>query len=197
MEHAYFPSEGFISLVAPMDGNASLEVGLVGNEGMLGIPLVLGVAVSPLTCLVQGAGIALRIPAAQFRSTLARSLTMQRALARYLNAVLGQLAIAAGCTRFHVVEARLARWLLMTADRAHANDFHITHELLARMLGVRRVGVTRAASSLRRLKLIKYSRGHVTILDRSGLESASCSCYESAQRLYDQLLKPKRIAGAH
>jgi len=182
--HVYFPVDCLIAVVAQIDDSARLAVGLIGDEGMFGVSLLLGVNVVPLSALVQGSGRALRAEAAPFQRELARNPALQRELKRYLYVLMAQLAQTAACIRFHVVEARLARWLLMTRDRTHSDTFHVTHEFLAYMLGVRRVGVTKAATALQDRRLIRYRRGNVTIVDREGLESASCPCYKSDRSSY-------------
>jgi CRP-like cAMP-binding protein len=182
--HAYFPTDGFISLVTLVVGHPGLEVGMVGREGMVGAQLALGVSTSPLHALVQGAGGALRVRAKAFRTELGRSDALQRQMNRYLYVLMAQLATSAACLRFHLIGPRLARWLLMTQDRAHADTFHVTQEFLAYMLGVRRVGITAAAGALQRLGLIEYTRGEMTVLDRDGLERAACSCYAADRRAY-------------
>jgi CRP-like cAMP-binding protein len=186
--HVYFPIDSYVSLVTKAAGEASLEVGLVGDEGMHGVSLVLGIDVSPLHALVQGAGPAFRMSANAFRRECAARPALHRALNRYLYVLMSQLAQSAACTRYHLIEARLARWMLMTQDRAHADTFSVTHEFLAWMLGVRRVGVTAAASALQRKRLISYSRGVVTVLNRRGLEAASCPCYRINKNVYDRML---------
>jgi len=189
IQHVYFPTDSFISLVAPVDGYAGLEVGMVGSEGMFGVSLMLGVDVSPLHALVQGAGQALRMNATRFRRQLASSRALRQGLNRYTYVLISQLAQTAACTRFHIVEARLARWLSMTRDRAGSDEFYLTQEFLSHMLGVRRVGVTKAASSLQKHKLISYSRGVISILDRNGLEAAACGCYLADKKTYDKIMK--------
>jgi len=188
IKHVYFPTGSFISLIMPIDESASLEVGMVGDEGMFGTPLALDVDTSPVRAVVQGEGPALRMDAARFRRELARSPALRREMDLYVYVRMAQLAQTAGCTRFHVVEARLARWLLMTQDRAHSDKFHVTQEFLAIMLGVRRVGVTKAASSLQKLGLIGYRRGDITVLDRRGLKTASCECYKADRESYARVL---------
>ena len=191
IRHVYFPIEGFISLITPARGRGQLEIGLVGSEGMLGVPLMLGVNVSPLRAMVQGAGRAWRVDAATLQQELAANAGLRASLNRYLYVFLAQLMQAATCTRFHLIEARLARWLLMTRDRAHSNQFHLTHEFLALMLGVRRVGVTSAASALQRRQLIRYRRGDFSLLDVRGLERAACACYAIDNQIYARIMNRK------
>ena len=186
--HVYFPTEGIVSLVAPVDDKIGLEVGMVGREGMVGAQLALGVATLPLRALVQCAGAAWRIDAAALRSEVGRSAELHRNLDRYVCVLMAQLATAAGCQRFHPIVARLARWLLMSQDRADADSLHVTHEFLACMLGVRRVSITTAAGALQDAGLIAYQRGALTVCDRGGLEAAACSCYATDRRAYAALM---------
>jgi len=184
----YFPIEGFVSLLAMSDGKPALEVGMVGCEGMIGAQVALGLATSPLHALVQGRGTAWRISMPAFRAELARSAALQRRLNRYMYVLIAQLAAAAACLRFHQIGPRLARWLLMSHDRARADTFPVTHEFLAYMLGVRRVGVTVAAGALQRKGLIEYRHGELRIVDRGGLELQACGCYAADRAAYKDLL---------
>jgi CRP-like cAMP-binding protein len=189
LEYAWFPNHSFISLTVPVDASSNLEVGLVGNEGMLGNTLVLGVTTAPLHALVQGAGQALRISVADLQQQIKHSPVLEAMLKKYLYVSVVQLSQTAACTRFHLVEARLARWLLMTRDRAESNEFRITQAFLAYMLGVRRVGITRAATALHKKQLINYHRGNMTILDVKGLESSACSCYQIDKQTYKRIMQ--------
>jgi len=186
--HVYFPIAGFISLLTPVEGHQGLEVGMVGQEGMLGAELVLGVPVAPWRSLVQGPGMALRIGRAAWRRELVAGSALPKLMHRYLYVLMAQMAASAACVRFHLIGRRLARWLLMSQDRAQAPHFHITHEFLAYMLGVRRVGITMAAGALQRSGLIRYHRGELTVLDRAGLEAMACPCYAADQRRYAQVM---------
>jgi len=178
MRHVYFPVGALVSLLTVVEGHKALEVGMVGLEGMVGVALALGIPVSSVRALVQGSGPALRMKAAGFLAALRQSPSLQREIYRYAHALMTQITQTAACNRFHVVEARLARWLLMTRERMRCDQFRLTQELLGHMLGVRRVGVTKAARALLQRKLIRYSRGNIEILDRKGLEAASCRCYQ-------------------
>lgn len=186
--HVYFPVTGSISMVATVRGHQPLEVGMVGNEGMLGATLVLGVGPAPLRGVVQDAGTALRMSVPQLRRTLQNSPGLVRTLNRYLYVTISQLSQTATCTRFHEVETRLVRWLLMKHDRMQEDEFYITHQLLADMLGVRRSAVTIAAGILQEKGLISYVRGNMTVLSRQGLETASCECYPAVVDDYARLL---------
>lgn len=186
--HIYFPLTGFISLVASVENHQPLELGMIGNEGMLGVSLLLGIPSAPLRGVVQGAGSALRMSAGQLRRELDDSPGLRRTLSRYFYVLMAQLSQTTVCTRFHEVDARLARWLLMTHDRAHADHFHLTHQFLADMLGVQRSAVTIAAGMLQARGLICYTRGEITILSRKGLEAASCECYAAVVEDYARLL---------
>ena len=188
----YFPLTGFISLVALVGAHPPLEMGLIGSEGLLGATLVLGVNTAPLRAVVQGSGTALRMTARQLRCELRDSSAVRRILSRYLYVLMAQLSQTAACTRFHEVQARLARWLLMTHDRAHVDHFHLTHNFLADMLGVQRGAVTLAAGTLQRRNLIRYTRGEISVLDRGGLEAASCECYGAVVDDYARLFPGQR-----
>lgn len=178
IRHIYFPNDCLISLLGVAEGRMTLEVGLVGREGMLGATAALGHDVSQVRAIVQRAGSARRMEAVRFRTEFARNPALQRVLYRYTDNLLAQAIQIAVCSRFHVLEARLARSLLVTRDRVQSDKFHLTHEFLAHALGVRRVGVTKAASALQQQGLIIYSRGNIEILDVPGLAAASCKCYE-------------------
>ncbi len=178
IEYVYFPSDSLVSLLTLVDSHHALEVGMVGNEGLVGVGFALGINTSPVRAMVQGSGTAQRMKASRFRSELKQSAHLQKAVSLYTHALMAQIAQTAACNRFHNIEARLARWLLMTRDRVGANQFHLTQEFLSDMLGVRRVGVTKAAHALKKRDLIEYSRGDIDIVDGRGLEKAACSCYQ-------------------
>jgi CRP-like cAMP-binding protein len=177
MRDVYFPVNCLVSLLTLVEGHLALEVGMVGREGMVGVALALGIKDSPMRALVQGAGPALRMSAARFTRELERSPPLRRGVNHYIHELMGQISQTAACNRFHNVESRLARWLLMTRERMGVPQFRMTQDFLATMLGVRRVGVTESASALQRRKLIEYHRGSIHILDQRGLEAAACSCY--------------------
>lgn len=184
----YFPVDGFVSLIARNDDSPELEVGMVGREGMLGAPVALGVNVAPMRMVVQGAGAAWQTSVSSFRQELTRSAALQRFVNRYLYVLLAQMGSCGVCQRFHSVGLRLARWILVCQDRAGNDQFHVTQELLAARLGVRRVGITHAAGALQRARLIAYHRGHIHVLDRSGLEAVACGCYAADNHTYASVL---------
>lgn len=189
IRHVLFPIHGYVSMITLLDGKPVLEVGMVGREGMIGAQMALGVATEPLHAVVQGPGSAWRIESHAFRGELARSAVLRQSLNGYLHVTMTQLAASAACLRFHQIGPRLARWLLMMQDRARSDSFHVTHEFLAFMLGVRRVGITQAAAILQRQGLVKYRRGDVTIVHRRGLIEAACACYAADTKAYAQLLR--------
>jgi CRP-like cAMP-binding protein len=183
MRFVYFPSSCLVSLLTLVEGNRCLEVGLVGREGMIGARLALGATTSSVRALVQGTGTAMRMNAEDFLRELRRSQPLQRVLLQFTDNLMAQIGQTAVCNRFHVVEARVARWLMMTADRMRCASFHLTHGFIADMLGVRREGVTVAAIELQRRGVIRYRRGNITVLDHRGLEAACCPCYRHLQRM--------------
>jgi CRP-like cAMP-binding protein len=187
IDYVYFPTDCLISLLTTVDKRRSLEVGMVGNEGMAGMPFILGIGVSGVRAIVQGEGSALRMASAPFRLEFDRNKSLQDALYRYTYALMAQISQTAACNRFHEAEARLARWLLMTRDRVGSDEFKLTHGFLAHMLGLRREGVTEAASALKRRKLIDYSRGKIKILDVHALKKSSCSCYQIVKTVFDRV----------
>jgi CRP-like cAMP-binding protein len=182
----YFPINCLISLLTAVDVHRTLEVGMVGNEGMAGMPFILGVGVSGVRALVQGQGGALRMASDRFRIEFDRNRPLQQALFRYMHALMAQISQTAACNRFHTAEARLARWLLMTRDRVGCDEFPLTQEFLAHMMGLRRVGITEAANTLRRRKLISYHRGIIQIRDAKGLEASCCCCYRVVKDVYER-----------
>jgi CRP-like cAMP-binding protein len=187
IRHVYFPNDCFVSMLTTVDAGRAAEVGLIGSEGMIGVPMALGVAVSPFRAVVQGGGMAMRLATADFRRIFSKSGALKKETFLFTHLLMIQIAQTAACNRFHVVTQRMARWLLMTRDRVNCNEFRITQEFLALMLGVRRVGVTVAMGSLRERKLIAYRRGTITILDHGGLIAASCGCYETVKDFYSEV----------
>jgi len=179
--HIYFPLDALVSLLAVAEGRMTLEVGSAGREGMVGASVALGQRVAQVRAVVQRSGAALRMEAGDFTTEFAQMEALQQVLHRYTSSLLAQAIQIAVCSRFHVLEARLARSLLVTRDRLQSGRFHMTHEFLAHALGVRRVGVTKAASALQNQGLISYSRGNIEILDPAGLEAVSCRCYQQVK----------------
>lgn len=188
VEFVYFIETGVGSLVNTMANGQAAEVGTIGNEGIVGLPIVLGDVQAPTAVYVQVPGEGLRMKASLFKKELARSPTMQVVMLRYVHALFNQVAQSAACNHFHSLEQRCCRWLLMTRDRMDSDDFLLTQEFLAMMLGVQRPGVSIAAGGLQRAGLITYTRGNVSILDGAGLKKRSCECYGVSKREFDRLL---------
>ena len=188
IKYVYFPNDSIISLISQTSETSWPEVAMVGNEGMAGLAVFMGVDSSPTRALVQGSGTAMRMSSAALRTEANRLGNLHRLLHRYSHSLLTQVAQSSACNRFHLVNARLARWLLMTNDRLGAAEFPLTQEFLSSMLGVRREGVSKAAGALQAARLIRYSRGIITVLDRRGLEAKSCACYAIIRAESDEYL---------
>ena len=186
VRHVYFPETGIISLLSSVGNDSSIEVGIVGSEGMAGLSVFLGVKTSANVAVVQGAGTAVKIKAGDLLNACRDGSKLAVLIHRFIHSLMTQISQAAACNRFHPIEARLARWLLMTQDRMHAEEFQITQEFLSNMLGVRREAVNRAAGNLQRRGLISYSRGNIKVNNRPGLESMSCACYRIIKHGYDE-----------
>ncbi len=186
----YFPETGYVSLLAALEDGDSAEVGMVGYEGVVGVPLILGDNRSAIEAMVQDAGTALIIEASAFRRALDESSTLLASMLRYAMAFNVQVAMTAACNGRHLVEQRLARWLLMAHDRSENDEFAMTHEFLSTMLGVRRAGVTVAAGKLQKAGYIRYGQGRIKIADRPGLEAAACECHRIARSEFERLLGP-------
>jgi CRP-like cAMP-binding protein len=193
MSHVYFPINAIVSLLYVMEDGASAEIAVVGNEGLVGIALFMGGESTPSRAVVQSAGKGYRLRAADIKKEFNTSGPVLHLLLRYTQALITQMAQTAVCNRHHSLDQQLCRWLLMSLDRLSGNELVMTQELIANMLGVRREGVTEAALKLQKLGLIRYARGHITVLDRPGLESRVCECYSVVKKEYDRLL-PRRLA---
>jgi len=188
IRHVYFPDNSVVSLLAAENGHSMLEVGMIGNEGMTGVSVFMGVDTSRTRALVQGAGAAVRMNSAVLREESNQVSSLHRLLHRYTNSLLTQMSLSSACNRFHTLNSRLGRWLLMTHDRIGSDEFRLTQEFMSNMLGVRREGVNKVAGNLQRDGLISYSRGHVTILNRRGLEKISCECYRTIKTESENVL---------
>jgi CRP-like cAMP-binding protein len=187
--HVFFPTEGIVSLLYVMENGASAEIAVTGNEGLIGISLFMGGGSTPSRAIVQSAGHAFRLGADILKGEFERGGPLQHLLLRFTQALITQMAQTAVCNRHHTVEQQLCRWLLLSLDRLSSNEVHMTQELIANMLGVRREGVTEAAGRLQEAGLIRYHRGQIAVLDRPGLEQRVCECYAVVKRESDRLLK--------
>ena len=191
IRHLYFPTDGIISMLQVMENGSSAELAVVGNEGVVGISMFMGGGgMTPSRAIVQSSGRALRLPGETLQSEFSRGGNLQHLLLRYTQALVVQMAQTAVCNRHHSVEQQLCRWLLMSLDRLQTSELVMTQEMIANMLGVRREGVTEAAGKLQRRKMIRYTRGRITVLDRPKLEAIVCECYMVVKTEYDRLLAP-------
>lgn len=188
MRHVYFPSTSIVSLLYVMEDGASAEIAVVGNDGVIGVALFMGGETTPNRAVVQSAGHGYRLTGQMLKQEFNRSGELHHLLLRYTQALLTQMAQTAVCNRHHSLDQQLCRWLLLSLDRLPANELVMTQELIANMLGVRREGVTEAAGNLQRAGLIEYRRGHITVLDRLGLEARACECYLVVKKEFDRLL---------
>jgi CRP-like cAMP-binding protein len=188
MTHVYFPTTSIVSLLYVMEDGASAEIAVVGNEGIVGISLFMGGESTPSRSVVQSAGQGFRMRGQLLKDEFNRSGPVLHLLLRYTQALITQMAQTAVCNRHHSLDQQLCRWLLLSVDRLETPDLVMTQELIANMLGVRREGVTEAAANLQRAGLIHYRRGHITVVDRAGLERRTCECYEVVRKEYDRLL---------
>ena len=188
LHHLYFPTTSIVSLLYVLENGASAEIAVVGNEGILGISLFMGGETTPSRAVVQSAGFGYRLKAQLLKAEFSRGGPVMRLLLRYTQALITQMAQTAVCNRHHSVEQQLCRWLLLSLDRLSTLELRMTQELIANMLGVRREGVTEAAGNLQRAKVIRYSRGRITVLDRARLEQEACECYAVVKKEFDRLL---------
>jgi CRP-like cAMP-binding protein len=191
--HVYFPTTAIVSLLYVMESGASAEIAVVGNEGVVGISLFMGGESTPSRAVVQSAGQGYRLKASMIKDEFNRSGPVMHVLLRYTQALITQMAQTAVCNRHHSLDQQLCRWLLLSMDRLQGNELVMTQELIANMLGVRREGVTEGALKLQKSGLIKYTRGHITVLDRQGLEKRTCECYEVVRKEYERLL-PEQVS---
>jgi CRP-like cAMP-binding protein len=188
LSHVYFPTTAIVSLLYVMENGASAEIAVAGNEGLVGISLFMGGGSTPSRAVVQSAGQGYRMQAQTIKDEFERSGVVMHLLLRYTQALITQMAQTAVCNRHHTLDQQLCRWLLLSLDRLPGHELLMTQELIANMLGVRREGVTEAATRLQKAGLIRYARGHISVLDRSGLETRSCECYAVVKKEYDRLL---------
>jgi CRP-like cAMP-binding protein len=194
LSHVYFPTTAIVSLLYVMENGASAEIAVVGNEGIVGISLFMGGDSTSSRAVVQSAGVGLRLKAQIMKDDFNRAGPVLHLLLRYTQALITQMAQTAVCNRHHSLDQQLCRWLLLSLDRLQGNELVMTQELIANMLGVRREGVTEGALKLQQAGLIRYARGHISILDRDGLEKRSCECYAVVKKEYDRLLPKKPAA---